>query len=91
MHVLYFDSEVHKAEVYHAGQPISLTPVGGGGMDFTPCFHWLDARGIVPQTLVFLTDLCGAFPAEAPPYLVLWASTESRQAPFGQVISMEAA
>jgi len=91
MHVLYFDTEVHKAEVYEAGQPVALNPVGGGGTDFTPCFHWLDERGIVPQTVVFLTDLCGAFPKEAPSYPVLWASTKSRLAPFGQVIPMEAA
>ena len=91
VHVLYFDTEVHKAEVYEAGQPISLTPVGGGGTNFTPCFRWLDERGILPQTVVFLTDLCGAFPKEAPPYRVLWASTESGAAPFGQVIPMEAA
>ncbi len=91
VHVLYFDTEVHKAEVYEAGQPIALNPVGGGGTNFTPCFHWLDERGIVPQTLVFLTDLCGAFPNDAPAYPVLWASTESRRAPFGQVIPMEAA
>jgi predicted metal-dependent peptidase len=91
VHVLYFDTEVHKAEVYEAGQPIALTPVGGGGTNFAPCFRWLDERGIVPQTLFFLTDLCGAFPKEAPPYAVLWASTESRRAPFGQVIPMEAA
>ena len=96
VHVLYFDTEVHKAEVYkaevyQAGQPIALTPVGGGGTNFAPCFQWLDERGIVPQTLVFLTDLCRAFPKEAPCYPVLWASTESRVAPFGQVIPMEAA
>jgi predicted metal-dependent peptidase len=91
VHVLYFDTEVHKAEVFQAGQPIALTPVGGGGTNFAPCFRWLDERGIVPQTLVFLTDLCGAFPSEAPAYPVLWATTESRRAPFGQVIPMEAA
>jgi predicted metal-dependent peptidase len=91
VHVLYFDTEVHKGEAYQAGQPIALTPVGGGGTNFAPCFRWLDERGIVPQTLVFLTDLCGAFPREAPAYPVLWASTESRPAPFGQVIPMEAA
>jgi predicted metal-dependent peptidase len=91
VHVLYFDTEVHKAEVYQAGQPISLAPVGGGGTNFTPCFRWLDEHGIVPQTLVFLTDLCGAFPKGAPAYPVLWASTEPRQPPFGQVIPMEAA
>jgi predicted metal-dependent peptidase len=91
VHVLYFDTEVHKTEVYQAGLPIALTPVGGGGTNFGPCFRWLDERGIVPQTLVFLTDLCGAFPSEAPAYPVLWATTESRRAPFGQVIPMEAA
>jgi predicted metal-dependent peptidase len=91
VHVLYFDTEVHKAEVYEAGQPIALTPVGGGGTDFAPCFQWTDERGIVPQTLVFLTDLCGAFPREAPAYPVLWASTDSRSVPFGQVIPMDAA
>jgi predicted metal-dependent peptidase len=91
VHVLYFDTEVRKAEVYQAGEMIALTPVGGGGTNFAPCFRWLDERGIVPQTLVFLTDLCGAFPKEAPAYPVLWASTESRVAPFGQVIPMEAA
>jgi hypothetical protein len=92
-HVLYFDTEVQKAEVYQAGHrsthvsldssrrrfapfskdngrvgwPIALIPVGGGGTNFAPCFRWLDERGIVPQTLVFLTDLCGAFPKRLLP------------------------
>lgn len=91
VYVLYFDTEVQKAEVYEAGQPIALGPAGGGGTNFAPCFRWLDERGIVPQTVVFLTDLCGAFPKEVPPYPVLWASTGARRAPFGEVISMEAA
>jgi predicted metal-dependent peptidase len=91
VHVLYFDTEVHKAEVYEAEQSIVLTPVGGGGTNFAPCFRWLDERGIVPQILVFLTDLYGIFPEDAPAYPVLWASTEARRAPFGQVIPMEAA
>jgi hypothetical protein len=46
------------------GSRFALTPVGGGGTNFAPCFRWLDERGIVPQTLVFLTDLCGTFPEE---------------------------
>ncbi|MDX6457436.1 MAG: hypothetical protein QOE55_1133 [Acidobacteriaceae bacterium] len=91
VHVLYFDTEVQKVESYQAGQPIRLTPVGGGGTDFRPCFRWLEERGITPQTLVFLTDLWGTFPSEVPPYPVLWASTGKREAPFGQVIPMEVA
>lgn len=91
VHVLYFDTEVHKVETYYAGQLITLVPVGGGGTNFGSCFEWLRGHGVCPQTLVFLTDLCGAFPSEAPSYPVLWASTETRPAPFGQVIPMEAA
>jgi predicted metal-dependent peptidase len=91
VHVLYFDAEVHRVETYQAGQPITLAPVGGGGTDFRPCFEWLDEHGLRPQTLVVLTDLFGSFPSQAPDYPVLWASTDSRLAPFGQVIPMEAA
>jgi len=91
VHVLYFDTAVQKVETYQAGQPVSLSPVGGGGTDFTPCFDWLREHGIVPQYLVFLTDLCGRFPSEAPTFPVIWASTETQRAPFGQVVPMEAA
>jgi predicted metal-dependent peptidase len=88
VHVLYFDAAVQKVETYQAGQPVSLSPVGGGGTDFRPCFDWLQDLGIVPQTMVFLTDLCGTFPDDAPTFPVIWASTEARKAPFGQVVSM---
>jgi predicted metal-dependent peptidase len=91
VHVLYFDSEVQKVETYEAGQPVHLNPVGGGGTEFGPCFDWLDGHGILPQTLVFLTDLYGSFPPSAPAYPVLWASTGGRKAPFGAVIPMQAA
>jgi predicted metal-dependent peptidase len=91
VYVLYFDAAVQKVETYQAGQPVSLSPVGGGGTDFRPCFDWLDERAIVPQTLVFLTDLCGTFPSEVPTYPVIWASTEAGKAPFGEIVSMEAA
>ena len=90
VYVLYFDAVVQKVEVYEAGQPISLNPVGGGGTEFAPCFDWVEESGITPQTVVFLTDLYGSFPSSAPSYPVLWASTGRRQAPFGEVIPMQA-
>jgi predicted metal-dependent peptidase len=89
--VLYFDAVVQKVETYEAGQPISLNPLGGGGTAFEPCFEWLEKRGIQPQTMVFLTDLYGSFPPSPPSYPVLWASTGGRQAPFGEVIPVQAA
>jgi predicted metal-dependent peptidase len=91
VHVLYFDAVVQKVETYQAWQPVSLSPVGGGGTDFRPCFDWLKEHGVTPQTLVFLTDLCGRFPSEVPQYPVIWASTEVRRAPFGEVVPMGAA
>jgi predicted metal-dependent peptidase len=91
VYVLYFDATVHKVETYEAGQRVDLQPVGGGGTEFGPCFEWLDERGIVPQTLIFLTDLFGSFPPSAPSYPVLWASTGGRQAPFGYVVPINAA
>jgi predicted metal-dependent peptidase len=91
VYVLYFDAAVHKVETYEAGQRIALSPVGGGGTAFEPCFEWLDERGIRPQTMVFLTDLYGSFPSSVPSYPVFWASTGRRQAPFGEVIPMQAA
>lgn len=91
VYVLYFDTMVHKVETFEAGQCISLKPMGGGGTEFGPCFKWLDEHGVVPQTLIFLTDLYGSFPSSQPCYPVLWASTGGRKAPFGQVVPMQAA
>jgi predicted metal-dependent peptidase len=91
VHVLYFDACVHKVDTFESGQQISLAPVGGGGTDFRPCFDWIEEQGRQPQMVVFLTDLYGSFPEKTPPYPVLWASTGSQQAPFGQVVPMQAA
>jgi predicted metal-dependent peptidase len=91
VYVLYFDAAVHKVETFEAGESVSLNPVGGGGTEFGPCIEWLEEHSVRPQTLVFLTDLYGSFPASEPPYPVLWASTGSRRAPFGQVVPMQAA
>ena len=91
VYVLYFDAVVQKVETYEAGEHIDLNPVGGGGTEFAPCFEWLEERGIRPQSLVFLTDLYGSFPPSAPVYPVLWASTGSRKAPFGEVIPVQVA
>jgi predicted metal-dependent peptidase len=90
VYVLHFDAAVNRVETYETCQRIALNPMGGGGTEFGPCFEWVEERGIMPQTMVFLTELCGFFPSSAPPYPVLWASTGRRQAPFGEVIPMQA-
>jgi predicted metal-dependent peptidase len=91
VYVVYFDAHVHKVDVYEAGQQIRLAPVGGGGTDFRPCFRWVEESHVQPQILVFLTDLYGTLPDQPPPRPVLWVSTGSQHAPFGQVVPMQAA
>jgi len=91
VYVVYFDAQVQKVEVYEAGDLLQLSPVGGGGTDFSPCFTWVEEQGIRPQILVFLTDLYGSLPDEEPDLPVVWASTGRQDAPFGQVVPMHIA
>jgi predicted metal-dependent peptidase len=91
VHVLYFDATVQRVEQFECGEAVWLNPVGGGGTDFRPVFAYLEEQAITPQSLIFLTDLCGQFPEEAPAYPVNWATTTTVQAPFGETIPMSAA
>ncbi len=91
VHVLYFDTEVQRADIFEFGQPIQLAPKGGGGTDFRPVFAYLQAEHIQPHAVVFLTDLCGTFPEQEPLWPVIWASTEPSEAPFGATVYLGAA
>jgi predicted metal-dependent peptidase len=63
---------------------------GGGGTDFRPVFKEVRKLGIVPDSLVYFTDMYGTFPEKDPGYQVIWASiTGDRPVPFGEVIYVE--
>lgn len=91
VYVVYFDAAIQKVDSYEAGQPIRLSPVGGGGTDFCPCFTWVEEQGMRPQVLVLLTDLYGRLPDSPPETPVIWASTGKRTAPFGEVVPLRVA
>ena len=91
VHLLYFDTLIHRHDVYSCGETVTLTPVGGGGTDFAPVFEYVEQQGLAPQALVFLTDLYGPFPEREPHYPVIWVSTSSQVAPFGETIPVDAA
>lgn len=64
-------------------------PIGGGGTAFEPPFVWCERNGIVPDSLIYVTDMYGSFPSQPPAYPVLWASISTElKAPFGEVISI---
>ena len=89
IHVIYFDSEVSHYESYEADDELDIKPHGGGGTAFSPVFAYMQEYGIDPVACVFLTDLCCSDFGDAPDYPVLWVSTESGTAPFGEVVLMK--
>ena len=68
--------------------PWCLEAKGGGGTDFRPVFEWVEARGMSPVCLIYLTDLCcNAYP-NPPSYPVLWVTDSRRHAPFGETVKI---
>ncbi len=62
---------------------------GGGGTSFVPVFEYVAEEQIKPEALIYLTDLMGVFPEEAPGYPVIWAATTEAEVPFGEVVRIK--
>ncbi|VVD31256.1 vWA domain-containing protein [Paraburkholderia dioscoreae] len=91
--VMDCDTRVTQVQVFERGDSPEIKPVcGGGGTAFTDPFNRVAADGLNPAFLVYLTDMVGSFPASAPHYPVLWASTtpltRARRAPFGETVEV---
>lgn len=89
MRLVDCDTVVHQQVDFTPGENLlSFVPQGGGGTDFRPVFDAIAAMPEPPACLIFLTDLEGWFPEEAPDYPVLWANfgNPTTKAPFGQTI-----
>ena len=63
---------------------------GGGGTCFEPVFDYIEEHDLKPETVVYLTDLMGSFPDEAPAYPVVWAATTNLTPPWGDVVRIKA-
>ena len=89
--VIYCDAAVQAVEEFGPQDyPVTLHPAGGGGTAFGPVFSEVEARGLTPACLIYLTDLQGTFPDHEPPYPVLWARTGECETvpPFGEVVEL---
>ena len=63
---------------------------GGGGTDFRPVFEWIkDNLPNEPDAVVYLTDMQGRFPREAPAFPVVWAATTKDKGPFGETVHID--
>lgn len=89
------DAAVHSHDEHFPGDTVETANIkGGGGTDFRPAFDAIGQLDTPPLAAIYLTDLYGSFPAEAPPYPVLWAVPDGSSAaepPFGTVIHCDGA
>jgi len=89
--VFYADTEICATQEFESGDKIEFKAKGGGGTDFAKPLKEVKKRGIVPQCLIYLTDLYGTFPKEAPPFPLIWVVTpggDKREVPFGEIARM---
>lgn len=87
--VISCDARVNHVAEFDPDDEVKIENHGGGGTDFRPPFKWLEARGIRPSCLIYLTDMYGSFPTAAPEYPVLWCATTDVKAPWGETIRIE--
>jgi predicted metal-dependent peptidase len=89
IHVVYCDAAVNGTQEFGPSEPVVLEAKGGGGTDFRPVFQWVEANGISPVCLIYLTDLCCYdYPSPPPSYPVLWVTDSRRIAPFGETVKI---
>ena len=93
VHVIQCDTRVTDATDFDPlDAPEKIEIKGRGGTAFQPVFDWVEAHGIDPDVLIYMTDLDGRMPDE-PGYPVIWAvETEGQEAnvPFGDSVVLPA-
>jgi len=91
--LIWCDATVHEVdEISNAADLQHIQKrgtTGGGGTNFIPVFQWIEDHALKPDAFVYLTDMMGTFPDEAPSYPVIWGSIsdpERYPAPFGDLV-----
>lgn len=86
--VIGCDSKVQSVTQYEQGEPIDkLNSTGRGGTRVSPVFDHIKEQGLPVDSFIYFTDLyVWDFPLE-PDFPVLWVSTGSPDAPWGEVVN----
>ena len=83
------DYEVKKTTEYTRGSlPLKITYQGRGGTAFEPVITHIKEHHPNVRALVYLTDLESNDFGNEPEFPVLWVTTKSTEAPFGEVIEI---
>lgn len=89
IHFLQCDTEVRADEEYtRENLPLKVTYEGRGGTRFSPVIDYINEKHPAVSALVYLTDLESNDFGTQPPYPVLWVTTASEEAPYGEVIKI---
>lgn len=85
---LQCDTRIVAEYELEAGDELPVAVHGFGGTDLRKLFERVEeCDDLQPSCMIVLTDLETPFPAEEPPYPVLWVSVSAHGvAPFGEVI-----
>lgn len=89
VYVGFADAKLHRMDVFERDDAIEFKPIGGGGTDFRPGLAAMEALEEPPVGVIYITDLDGSMPDRPPAFPVLWASTQKRDVPFGEVVCVE--
>ena len=75
---------------YEAWEELTLPPdiEGGGATSFIPAFDWAEHLDRPPNLCLYFTDAEGEFPAQEPPFPVLWLVKGKLPVPWGQRIQL---
>lgn len=87
LHVVCCDAEIGSTAEYTPDElPIRVDAVGGGGTAFDPVFAWIEASGIAPAFVIYLTDMYPSSWPDEPEYPVLWAAVTDVIGPWGETV-----
>ena len=89
IHFLQCDTEVRSDDEYtRESLPLKITYKGRGGTAFSPVTEYINEKHPGVSALVYLTDLESSNFGDQPPYPVLWVTTSSTEAPYGEIIQI---
>ena len=89
IHFLQCDTEVRSYKEYSREDlPLKVTYTGRGGTNFSPAINYINENYPAVSALVYLTDLESNDFGSKPHYPVLWVTTSSTEAPYGEVIQI---
>ncbi|WP_281270006.1 vWA domain-containing protein [Eilatimonas milleporae] len=88
--VLHCDFEIKKVERFTPDSgTVTLEPVGFGGTDLRPPFDWCRENGVMPDAILYFSDLLSHQWPDVSPAPVLWITPNQRKAPIGETISLQ--